>query len=249
MKYLIRLIILSFLLSIAVACSNDSGTGSVKRKSELKYRDLHIYRGSADGPEEVLIDTVRMDTTWKTVDKPQEDGSVVKVKEVAKIDTVYLDVDSLYTTLVMNRYFVSIYSTEIKDRNSIEFEFLDQDINMLRYIGENSAGKRATIISSYEYKEDTLNILEGGVTPVLVAIKSGTTGDFHRTLGLILPKLDTQTPPIEAGEITNNVPLKPKDNEEITIESALKAIGFDDPSAFTNKDDSVVWCNLKYIYR
>lgn len=245
MKYLIRLLVWSLLLTMTMACSNAGGKSPEMRKSEVRYGDLHIYRGSPAGAVEVPIDTVRMDTTWKTIDKTQEDGTIVKDKVVEKIDTVYLNVDSLYTTLVISRYFGSIYSMEIKDRNNIWFEFLDDAGDMLRYVGENSQGRRATIISSYEYDGDTLNILEGGTTPVFVAIKAEKTGEFYRTLGLVLPKLITET----EGGLINNHPLKPEDKVEFTLESALRAVGYDDPATFTNEGDSVIWCNLKYIYR
>lgn len=249
MRYLAGVIISSIVLFI-VACSNSGGTSPVMRNAEVIYRDLHIIAGSDKGPVEVAIDTVKI-VEYKFDTIKIVDGKEVQVTEI-RHKKVYLDVDSLYATLVINNYFAPIYSDKIKEGSNVTFEFLEDEGDMLRYIWYDSKRKKEmTIISNYKYEGNSLYVLKGGEEPILVAQKDEKTGEFYRTIGLILPQLEVKEGEEEAvqAKFINNSPLDPIDNVIITTEIALDSIGFSDPATFTNPNDRVVWANLKFYYR
>lgn len=246
MKYLIGGLFTILILGM-IACSNDKGSGNVKRKSDVDHRDLRIFRGSAEGAKEVFPDTIKLIHHLDIKDIVDEYGEIIKKDTtiLSDPDTIYLDVDSLYRELVMNKYFSSIYSNEVQSRNDIQFEFLPDEPTLMRYVERNP--NLVTIISTYQYNNNELEVLKGGVTPVYVAYVDEKTGEYYRDLGLELPLIKDKNE--ENGDFVSGKPLEPMDKEVITLESALKKIGFDDPKDFKNPKDSVIWVNLKYYFR
>lgn len=254
MKYLIGGLFAVLFLGM-LACSNDQGTGNIKRRSNIDYRDLRIFKGSEKGAIEVFPDTIKLIRYLEIKRHEDEDGNIIKSDTIVlrAPDTIFLNVDSLYRELVMNLYFRSIYTREVQPRNNITFEFLPDEPTLLRYVDSDLQGRKTTYISPYRYEDNELQILKGGVTPLYVVSIDEVTGQYYRTLGLILPWLQNENKNEENKEdetkFTNREPLDPIDKEVVTLESALKKIGFDDPKDFTNPNDSVIWANLKYYYR
>lgn len=238
MKYLVR-IIFFLCLTVVFACSNGGGTSSVKTRMRPDYRDFHIYYGTAEGAKEKILDTVRIEVKKKTVVV----GGITM--EVPYKDTIPLNLDSLYAAQVGVHYFSSQYAT-IADRYSrVKFEFID-DGNMLSYVGpvsKNNSSGNVKIISSYNFEGDKLYVLKDGDEPVLVARKVEGKDEYYRTLAVFKSELEN-----EEGESVASA-IEMDEDEVLDLNAALKKAGFNSRKDFTNPEDTIVWCNVRYTFR
>lgn len=247
MKYLIGILFATLLIG-TVACGSDNEDRPVKERAGIVYNEFYVIYGSEKGAQFKPLDMKLIgynDTIWKEVSGEMQEIDTI----YTKYDTIPItNYDSLYSTLVINKYFSSIYNREIKERNKIKFEFLEDEDNMMSYVGENSEGNNATIISNYEIKDNMLYIYEGGVTEIPVVSIDPETGEYYRRLAVVSLKQKYKSEATQKDTLVTKV-FDPMDDEVLDIEDALKEAGFGKAVDFKNPGDTVIWCNIKYVYK
>lgn len=223
MKYLIKIIITSAVLFVLLSsCGNDGGKSPVIKRMNVDFRDFNVYCGSSQGAKEVSFD------------------------DLFEVETSKLNQDSLCRLLTIRFLGNSVYQdiNSTNKNNLITFEFMGDDGNMLTYTDGS-----IKIVSSYIYKGDSLFVMKNGDDPVYVATKEADNDQFSRrlvTCGYISDVIETN----EEGEEVTTSKLKTmtENGETYDLAKALKYAGYPSSESFTTSSDTLVWCNVKYIY-
>lgn len=223
MKFIIGFVLSIFLLFIAVSCSNDEGVSSLKSRKDVEYYDFQVYRGSDNGAIDVTQEYIK--------------------KKIG--DKIVNNKDSLYRTLI-----VSQIGDAFKNENKISFEFLE-DNNMLSFTDEN---KQRTIISSYEFIGDTLFVLQKSADKEemqLVAIREADGDAYFRTKSgrkFILKENKENGEEDKEEEKDPNPKFLNSKEGLFSEENVFDYKYIKDKASMFNEEDTVVWCNVKYIY-
>ena len=155
-----------------------------------------------------------------------------------------LDQDSLYRALVQLKYFPK-YAQTFKSANDIRFEFME-DGDMLSYTDVNN---NKIILSTYEFVEDELFVLKDRDPDqkIFVAVRDIENKETYTRIltsfSYISKVENTETKELQT--VRKDTLLENK----LDIESALKLAGFEKESDMTNPNDTVMWCNVKYIFQ
>lgn len=104
------------------------------------------------------------------------------------------------------------------------------------------------IVSSYIYKGNDLYVLKDGVNPVYVATKEEDGSGFYRRM-LMCGYISEGKIIVEGKETDGSIMKADTVNGAVyDLSDALKYADFNSPESFTNPKDTIVWCNVKYIY-
>lgn len=160
-----------------------------------------------------------------------KDGAVKTEIEVKENQ----DKDSLYRTLVRDKYLRS-FRDEIDAANKVSFEFLENGMMMFH---DKSDGNYK-MISEYVYDGNDLYILKEGTEKVYVATREADESGFYREKAVMRRRYDGKAPTLEDAVSY--------DRKKINLKEALEFAGFESEKNMVNPKDSIIWCNVKYIY-
>lgn len=159
-----------------------------------------------------------------------------------EMDTAGRDIDSLYHSLVRFKYFTE-YSSEFVNSNNIRFEFVGDNQDLLAFSSESK-----TIVSTYEFRGDSLYIHQNRnpEDTVFVAVREGDS--FYRTYSAqrYIRYIEGE----DGKEIEkDSIDVLVRGGKTLNLETALQFAGIKDKESMTNKRDTVMFCNIKYIYQ
>lgn len=162
-------------------------------------------------------------------------GAVPEAVKV-KLDTVpRWNSDSLYRMMTNNKYLSKFGDND--DFNKISFEFLEG--GMMVFADQTKGYK---VLSTYLHRNDSLFVLKNGTQEVFVAVKEKNGNSYYRTRS-IMRKMLWAADPTKPVDDTMSVSGK-----LIDVELALKFAEFESLANMNKSRDTVVWCNVKYIY-
>lgn len=144
--------------------------------------------------------------------------------------------DSLFRALTRDKYLRS-FRDEVDAANKVSFEFLENGMLMF----QDKSNGNYKMISEYVYEGNDLYILKGGTQKVYVATREADESGFYRQKAIMRRYFDGKTPTQEDAVSY--------DRKSIDLKDALEFGGFDNPESMVNAKDSIIWCNVKYIYK
>jgi len=149
---------------------------------------------------------------------------------------------------LVSKYLGKVYSPT--EYSSYTMQFNGSKLNFT--IGSENRGGRQ-IISDYKYSNDTLYILNAD-TLLFVSLVDNNN-NLYRMKGLIgYPNPDyTPTPEPEPGEeeeetVNTEKNLYKSLDETLSLSRVLEIAGYSNLQDITNPEDTIVWCNVKYLF-
>ncbi|WP_165021306.1 hypothetical protein [Dysgonomonas sp. ZJ279] len=91
------------------------------------------------------------------------------------------------------------------------------------------------IVSTYQFKNDSLFVLRSDKKLIYVA--TGNTDSLYRVEGLLYYQLSDKEPQIISSD------------KSVDLETALKSAGYSSLQEMKNPLDTIIWCNVKYIFK
>lgn len=179
-------------------------------------------------------DEVDKKITWnagvtRVVDFEMWIGSVARAGAIVPpiIDTAH-NVDSVKNAIMNSniRYFKGAHQIELFKNFSVEF-----NDNYLTYIDSSRTNQ---IVSKYTFKEDSLFINLSNGTKRFVA--QGSKESLYRSRSLLFYRMPTKDTTI----VYNN--------EVLTQQKALEYSGYNTLTDLTNVNDTLIWCNVRYVF-
>ena len=96
------------------------------------------------------------------------------------------------------------------------------------------------MISEYVYEGNELYILKGGTEKVYVATREADESGFYRVKAVMRKRYDGKEQ-VQGDTVSYN-------RKKIELNEALEFAGFESKESMVNAKDSIIWCNVKYIY-
>lgn len=142
------------------------------------------------------------------------------------------DVDSL-RTVILRRYFLADYNAFNSYYSRITFEFNGDKLTYINYNGQDGQ----QVVSGYFFaNSDSLFIEVKDKDPMFLA--TGNEKELRKTVGFI--RYPDQPASVELYRDTANI---------VDIEKALSLSYLTGLSAMTNPEDTIIFCNVGYIFK
>jgi len=115
------------------------------------------------------------------------------------------------------------------------FEFHEGKATCVFYDSVTSRTK--TIVADYEFRNDSLYVHKSDGTWYPIA--PGSVDSLYQTMALFR----------YANEDKTDYIIQRKNKHLADLDEALKEAGYSDRNAMTDPTDTIMWCNVKYIYK
>lgn len=135
----------------------------------------------------------------------------------------------------VNIYFRGLYAATGSMYSRESFEFNDGKATCIFY--DTIKGGSRQIVADYEFRNDSLYVFKSDVGWYPIA--PGNADSLYQTMAL------SRFPNnIETGYI-----VRREDKTAVDLDDVIKYAGYADRSAMIDPADTIIWCNVKYVYK
>lgn len=132
-------------------------------------------------------------------------------------------------------YFRGMYAASSSIYNDESYEFNEGKVTCIYY--DTVAGGVRQIVADYEFRNDSLYVhrSDGSWYPMA----PGTVDSLHQTMGLSRYLNEDKSAYI----------TRKDDKRALNLDDVLKYAGYADRSELTEPTDTIMWCNVKYVFK
>lgn len=183
----------------------------------------------------LLVGCSNSDDDGKELARIYIDISDFSMYRGSSIGAVEVQFNTLKKKELVNKYLGRVYNSGEYQNYTIQFNG-----DKLRFVDSQDGRTGTQIISTYEYISDSLYIhvrdtIKGIDTLRFVALVD-TNNNLYREKGLC------RYPYPERGDTLRSL------DQNLTLEKMLNLSGYNNLQEITDPKDTIVWCNVKYLF-